>query len=92
VTEHVHKYLKDRDAIEAMEFLETSAMLQKQTRYLGLECRPRDPMQRWMSQECFNIYMLPFVVEHGIPRGAPRETDALAFLRVVGASTSLDLN
>jgi hypothetical protein len=29
--------LKDRDAMEAMEFLETSAMLQKQARYLELE-------------------------------------------------------
>ena len=37
VTENAHQHLKDRDAMEAMEFLETSAMLQKQARYLGLE-------------------------------------------------------
>jgi hypothetical protein len=33
----VHKSLKDRAALEAMEFVDSSAMLQKQARYLGLE-------------------------------------------------------
>jgi hypothetical protein len=35
--ENAHQHLKDLDAMEAMEFLETSTMLQKQARYLGLE-------------------------------------------------------
>jgi hypothetical protein len=37
VKESVHNLLKDRAALEVMEFLDSSAMLQKQARYLGME-------------------------------------------------------
>ncbi len=44
-------------------------------------------MQRWLPQKFSNIPMVPFVVERWNSRGAYREMDVPAFLRI-----SLDLN
>jgi hypothetical protein len=49
-------------------------------------------MQRWLPQKCSNIHMLPFMVEGCNSKGAYREMDVPAFLRIFGASISPDVN
>jgi hypothetical protein len=49
-------------------------------------------MQRWLPRKFSNVATLPFVVERWNSRGAYWEMDVPAFLCVLGASISPDVN